>query len=419
MKSTLTALTVFIALLPVNLPAADLLVDHVEYIRATGVAQQMSLFFPGCDTQGTYTLTMKNGQDDAHRATAGNVSVNGVELVSAADFTQSPVPAVITRTIGNIAERNTIAISATAPQGSVIGWQVTAEVNCPDITIVSPIAGEAFNRGEIIVTGKVRQRTPEVGVIVNGVLAQVNGNDWAANGVALAAGSNTVKATAIFEDGTTAEAIVVITNQDPYAPQITLDTVVGSGIASLLPATQLTVHFKVEDRTRRTLVNYRVDYEGDGTFDLEVPSLDSFEHVYPQEGLFPLKVVARDELGTEYSASYMVNVHPLPPIKSKWEKMKAALAVRDIDGAVTYFRDKDKQREIYTFIDQQAQLHPERASLSQVAGDMTDIQLIELQGDTAEYRIRREEPVQGVMTTITYYVHFTKSPVGFWRLERL
>jgi len=415
MKRTLIAMTVILALPPTNLPAADLLVDHVEYIRATGAAQQMSLFFPGCDTQGTYTLTVKNGQDEVHRATAGTVSVNGVELVGAADFTQSPAPAVITKTIVNVAERNTIALSATAPQGSVIGCQVTADVGCPDITIVSPIAGELFNRGEITVTGKVRNRTPEVGVIVNGVLAQVNGNDWSVNGIELAAGSNTVKATAIFEDGTTAETSVAVTNQDPYAPQIALDTVVGSGVTSLLPATQLTVHFTVENRTHKTLVNYRVDYEGDGTFDLEVSSLENFEHVYPQEGLFPATVVARDEQGTEYSASFTVNVHPLPPLKSKWEKMKAALGVGDSVLATKDFsaNESDTQQRAFTLVDAQHVQQPQVPSvLPVIASEMKDIQLVILRGNTAKYRL--PDPVN---SEIVYFIRFVRDDKGIWKID--
>jgi len=47
MKRTLWVLTVWFALHPTSLQAADVLVDHVEYVRETGVAQEMSLFFPG------------------------------------------------------------------------------------------------------------------------------------------------------------------------------------------------------------------------------------------------------------------------------------------------------------------------------------------------------------------------------------
>jgi hypothetical protein len=197
-----------------------------------------------------------------------------------------------------------------------------------------------------------------------------------------------------------------------------LDTVVGSGIASQNPATQLKVEFTIENRTKKALVNYRVDYEGDGTFDLEAPALKDFDHVYTQEGLFPATVVARDVLGVEYTATYVVNVHPLPPLKSKWEKMKAALAGRDIEGAVKYFMDDKRQREIFTFIDEQARINPERPSLAKIAADMKDIELITLQGETAEYRITRDEPVAGEPSpvAITYHVQFTQAPNGIWYL---
>ena len=48
--------------------------------------------------------------------------------------------------------------------------QVTAEVACPEITIDDPPPGAVLDRREITVSGRVRHRTPEVGVVVNGVL---------------------------------------------------------------------------------------------------------------------------------------------------------------------------------------------------------------------------------------------------------
>lgn len=412
MKQMLCVLVLMFILWPAKLRAADLLVDHVEYIRKAGEAQQMSIFFPGCDPQGTYNLAVTNGQDDSHRATSGSVTVNGVEVVTAADFARSPAPAVITKSISGVGERNTLTLSVTAPQGSVIGWRVTAEVNCLEISITSPVAGFVFNQGEITVRGKVRHRTPEVGVIVNGVLAEIHGNDWVVNGVKLVAGGNTLTAAVIFEDGSTAESSIIVTNQDPGAPAIVLDAVVGSGIAPL------TVVIRVENHTQKPLVNFKVDYEDDGRADLELPSLESFEHEYPQDGLFTASVMARDEQGVEYTGSFAVNVHPMPPLKSKWEKMKAALAARDIEGAVKYFEDHEKQREMFTFIDQQSQNHPERPSLPQIAAEMQTIELISLRGGTAEYRIRRDEPVDGVPTPISYHLYFSKGMNGLWNLKR-
>lgn len=178
------------------------------------------------------------------------------------------------------------------------------------------------------------------------------------------------------------------------------------------------VNFTVENRARKTLTAYRVDYEGDGTFGLEVPSLESFEHEYTQEGLFPATVVARDNAGTEYICSFMVNVHPLPPLKSKWEKMKAALAAGELDGAVKYYRDKDEQRAIFAEVRDLSLRDPTRLALGEIAAQMANLEIAEVRGDRAECWLTRQEPVNDAPRTISYPAYFLKTMDGFWLLER-
>jgi hypothetical protein len=403
MKRTLATVTTLLALLPTGAGAADLLVDHVEYIRAAGVAQQISLFFPGCDPQGTYTLTLKNGQDEAHRAASGSVSVNGVAIVGAADFAQTPAPTVITKTIANVVERNTLELSITAPiPGSVIGWQVTGEVNCPDIVITSPTVGENFNRREITVSGKVRHRTPEVGVIVNGVLAQVNGNDWVASDVSLATGANTLTATVVDEGAQTASISSVVNRSEVLVNGIRIQPFPPAGVAPLQ------VSFTSENLSGKTLVQYAIDY-GDGATETR-NNFESVQHTYISEGVFQTTVTATAIDGATHRVSAAVSAHPIPPLRTRWEKMKAAIAGDDIPGALGNFTLQEARTQQRIFEDLGA------SALTMVA-NMQDIQQVYLQGDRAKFRIRRPELVDGVETPITYYIYFVRDHNGFWKID--
>lgn len=402
MKRTLWVLTVWFALLPANLWASDLLVDHVEYVRETGVAQEMSLFFPGCDPQGTYTLTVTNGQDDAHRATAGSVTVNVVEIVNATDFTQSPAPAVITKTINGVGERNTLALSVTAPQRSIIGWRVTADVTCPEITIDNPPPNSVINRGETAVSGRVRHRTPEVGVKVNGVLAQVNGNHWAVNEVPLNAGGNTLNVEAIDDNGQTATNSLIVSRPDSIPGGIKLRVYGESGIVPL------DASFTVTNASGKTISQYVLDF-GDGTTATVAETVE-YAHRYESEGVFQVVARGTDADGIEHLDQAAVSIHAPPPLKTRWEKMKAALAQGNTAQALVNFTEQEArvQEQIFQALGSRALTMIEQ---------MQDIERVYLEGDQAQYRIRRNELVDGAERPITYYIQFVRNEDGFWKID--
>lgn len=402
MKRTLCVLTVWFSLLPASLWASDLLVDHVEYVRGTGVTQEMSLFFPGCDPQGTYTLTVTNGQDDTHRATAGSVSVNGVEIVTATDFTQSPAPAVITKTISGVGERNMLTLSVTAPHASVIGWRVTAEVTCPEITIDDPPPGSVINRAEITVSGRVRHKTPEVGVKVNGVLAQVNGNRWFANDVPLNAGGNILNVEAIDETDQTSTISQIVSRPDSIPGGIKLRVYGESGIAPLVTT------FTVTNASGKAISQYVLDF-GDGTMATVAEPVE-YAHRYESEGVFQVVARGTDVDGVEHLDQTAVSIHALPPLKTRWEKMKVDLAQGNTAHALMNFTAQEArvQEQIFEALGTQ---------VSTMIEEMQDIERIYLEGDQAQYRIRRNELIEGAERPITYYIQFIRNDDGFWKID--
>ena len=98
--------------------------------------------------------------------------------------------------------------------------------------IDSPAEGSTINRETIMVTGTVITQAQEVGITVNGVIANVFGNQFIANGVFLVDGSNNIIAQAIDSNGAQAQAQITVDaiTTDPY---ITLTVNISSGIAPL------------------------------------------------------------------------------------------------------------------------------------------------------------------------------------------
>lgn len=383
--------------------AADTLVDHVEFIRESGSPQTASTSFAACDPFGTFTLTVENGQDGGHRVTSGTISVNGVEVVTQSDFNRQV--ARITKPIFNVAEDNRLDVQLASAPGSVIKVTVTGEMICLNAVIDYPQAGGAPGSRTVAVAGSVRHRTPEVGVTVNGVLAQVNGDFFVANDVPLQPGPNELVATVADANGkVVTSAPVSVTGPPAGAPSLTLSADVEGGIAPLA------VRFSLRNDTGSSPESYGVDFEGDGVVDLETDRVEDIAHTYTGEGLYFPVVTMRDADGNLHGAVTGINVHPMPPLKSKWDAMKAAMAKGDVVAATKDFTPDAAllYRELFGV------LGPKMAT---AAAEMQDIQPVYLRGDTAQFRIRRDELVDGAPTTITYYVYFARDGRGFWKLR--
>jgi len=95
-------------------------------------------------------------------------------------------------------------------------------------------------------------------------------------------------------------------------------------------------------------------------------------------------------------------------LRSKWEGMKAAFALKDVQKAVSFFvaESKDRYSGIFTELGD---------TLPQVAQDMQNIKMIYSMGNLVQYRIKRAESA-GLMT---YYIFFVKEESdGIWRIQQ-
>ena len=275
-----------------------------------------------------------------------------------------------------------------------------------EITITSPLDGGIINKAKIMVRGTIASDTRDVGITVNGILAEIAGNNWVANNIPFTIGSNTITAVATDPSGNTASKTITVNTND-----VTQFVELSANITSGIPPLQ--VYFSVS--TSFTPVSYQMDFEGDGVIDYTGATFDNISYTYTSEGTFYPSMTISDDQGNTYSDTIAIMVLSKTEmdtlLKGKWEGMKGALASNDINRALSHFTEESK--ELYSDIFAALQ-----AQLPQIVEEMQDIQLVYMKNGFAKYRIRKNESYGGQMLTITYYIYFTVGTEGIWRIYR-
>ena len=270
------------------------------------------------------------------------------------------------------------------------------------ITIISPSDGETVNKAKTIVKGTINSSTRDVGIAVNGILAEIAGNNWIANNIPLAIGSNTITAVATDSYGNTASKTITVNTND-----VTQFVELSANITSGIPPLQ--VYFSVS--TPFTPVSYQMDFEGEGVNDYNGATFNNISYTYTSEGIFYPKVMISDNQGNTFSDTISIAVLSKTEmdtlLKGKWEGMKQAMINRDVGKAGSYFADwtRDRYTGIFSALGDR---------LPQIAQDMQNIRMIYLIDGVAKYRIRRMEEAG----EITYYIYFVQDENGLWKIQQ-
>ena len=107
-------------------------------------------------------------------------------------------------------ETTIYSITATGPGGAATA-SVTVTISPITTSITLPLDGAAISRPDVMVKGTVTNTTGnETGVVINGVIALVYGNQFVANHVPLEEGANTISAVATDTDENPATASITI-----------------------------------------------------------------------------------------------------------------------------------------------------------------------------------------------------------------
>ncbi len=267
--------------------------------------------------------------------------------------------------------------------------------------ILSPGNGAALNRPDVLVRGRVvNARGNETGVTVNGKLATITGNEFAANHIPLTAGANAIVAEAKDTEGNTASASITVQNVPP-GEALKLTANVESGIAPLEVLLVIDSSMELADLpltytgpgeaevTPRSTSEYRVKLGAEGVYYFTAHGISG---TGPYDDSVAITVVSRTELE--------------PLLKGKWDGMKTAILNGNVDGAMAYFASgiQDRYRAI---IDRLG-----AAKLIGAVSSISDIKVYDLNEGGAEGGALRNE-TGGIYS---YPITFVKDENGIWKI---
>lgn len=332
------------------------------------------------------------------------VNFNGQQLTPSS-ITKTRITVTIPSTAVTTAGSYSVTVISPAPGGGESN-PLTFTVKPPlEIKIISPLDGETINKSKTIVRGTIKSDTKDVGITVNGLIAEMIGNDWVANNVPLTIGSNAITAVATDSNGNIdTKTITVFTNDITQFVELTAN--VTSGIAPLQ------IYFSVSN-SGFTPVLYQMDFEGDGVFDYTGTAFDDINYIYTTEGIFYPTITVTDDHGNTYLDTIAITVLSKTEIdillNTKWNGMKQALMSQDIEGAILNFTSETQ--EIY-----KKQFTAFKPILSKVVNELNSAQinLISLQDNTAQYEIL----VTREGTPFSFDLKFMKDVNGVWKIWR-
>ena len=291
--------------------------------------------------------------------------------------------------VGNQAEAN-IAVTVVEPIS---------------IEITSPASGATINKASAIVRGRIYNQSGEIGVVVNGILAEVHGSDFAAI-VPLQIGQNTITATATRPDGLQGQAQITINTET----QQEFVRLTATPTSSVLDQTGiLNVTFEAEAYFTNPVSGYSWDFNGDGTSEITGTEATVIAQ-YQFPGIYFPRVTVTDNQGNIYTETTLVNVLSREEIdallRAKWEGMKTKLSSGDIEGALAFYDETSKQdyRDLFNVLS---------PILPTIVQEMSDIQLIEYTGNSTIYDILTIR--DGI--EYSFQLLFTKDINGIWRID--
>lgn len=273
------------------------------------------------------------------------------------------------------------------------------------VEITAPTNSSTINKSSAIVQGRIYNQTGEVGVVVNGILAEVQGSDFAVI-VPLQIGQNMITATATRPDGIQGQAQITI-NTETQEESVRLTVFPTSGILDQTGI--LNVTFEVEAYLVNPVSSYFWDFNGDGT--TEIIGTDAMviaQYQFP--GLYFPKLTVADSQYNTYTETTIVHVLSREEIdvllRAKWEGMKGALVQGNIEGAISYFDDFSKAgyKEHFTVLS---------PIVSQIVQELNDIQLIRMMKNAIEYDIRTTRNGK----EYSFYLLFVRDKDGLWKIR--
>jgi hypothetical protein len=374
--------------------------------RDTGKPTAVVRTFTVPATTGTFTLHVTNGDGATDNLVSSAViRVNGATIVTPSDLNQHV--ATLDRSLTNLVKgKNTLEVEVRSIPSSYIMVSVEGIYQL-GVRITDPAPSASVSSDKVSVHGTWAGYADDVGVAVNGIPAAISGNTFVATDVPLVTGSNTLNAAVTTFDGiqNTDAVIVTATGVKPF---LSLWANYASGVSPF------TASFKPEVEGI-TPVEYRYDFDGDGTVDFSAPAGNIVSFIYQTPGTYRATVTAIDGSGQQFTAEKTIVAAERTAVdvllSGRWNALSTSFRSQDIEGGMVCLLSdsREKYRSIFT---------PLSAQLPTIFASVSLPELIAVEGNVAQYRVKREQMWEGAPRTITYYLWFVRDQDGIWRLDK-
>lgn len=284
------------------------------------------------------------------------------------------------------------------------GKGAIAEVT-PSITIAisSPSNGDTISKPFVTVKGAFINNTGnETGIIVNGMPATVYDSQFIVNHVPLTEGQNTITVTATDTTGNTTTTSINVTAVTA-GNSIRLTSNIESGILPFQVSLRIEGSFSITESdldiigpTQPEVLSlspeeYQLSFNAEGTYYITASSAGPEDILY--EDTITIVVLNKNKLDILF--------------KNKWNRLKAALGLGDIEGALNDYLSlsKDKQRQLFTELGSD--------EINNIIAHNVDIILDVMGEDEAECGLIQQEDAG----RYSYPINFMKDENGIWKIR--
>jgi hypothetical protein len=283
---------------------------------------------------------------------------------------------------------------------SATSQSVPVTVMPPALVIESPLAGATINADHAHVKGLV-DAPSEAGVVVNGVIAAIEGGRFYAANVPLEPGANSLTATLTRLDGASTARTIDVTS---IPAPITISVGPTQGFAPLVATIAVSAQPAVG------VARVEIDADGNGAIDgaLVAPPWETTVS-YLSSGTVNLVVRVTDTAGSVYTENVPIVVADKAAldqrVRAVWSGMTAALAAGDTSSALRFLDPLARQRYGPVF----SLLQPD---LGTIVGTFSNLQGVSLTQEFGEYAVNRVIDGQNRI----FFIYFGRNGDGVWRL---
>jgi hypothetical protein len=301
--------------------------------------------FSNCEPSAQYELVVINGTSGgANRVDQGIVLLNGIEVISAQDFTvahaQINQPIVVQTT-------NELEVRLQGPIGAQVQAFIACTANCLAVSIHAPLADATINQSTMVVNGTVTSSsTSSVGVVVNQQAAKVFSSAYAVDRVPVREGTGTIGPTIVVAEainacGHRASTSLQVQTTEILTNQMQLRVSPDRNVAP----SEVTLRVSID--IQQPVMQIQWDHQGDGTIDAQGPDLLEQTVTFTQPGLYQPKVIVTDDVGDTFEATAVVLVEDAVAFEAmlnvQWSGMMANLAEGDIEQALTHIHSRKRE----------------------------------------------------------------------------